>query len=483
MRWGRQPWIGALALVLAADGSGQSDGVLAQQPSDARAGDGAFIRWREHVIDDEALGGVALRGSDGLQLADLDGDGFEDIVSVHESDDQYDGRPEGHVRIAFGTGDPDRWDRITLAEGAEAGGAEDVAVGDVNGDGYPDLVVACELAHLLYLRNPGPEQARQPQAWARHRPAATLDRGSFIRVFLADLDGDARPEVVFANKGVQDHTDGPPELREIGFFRLTGSPLEDAAWQEHVLTRIEWPINARPVDLDGDGDLDVVGGSVAEARMLWFENRPEGFREHAIALMAGRGLAPGSQPASAGFNMDFADLSGDGRLDIVTFDMPPLLGHRLIWLEQPGDPAQPWRVHLIGSYGPDSIVGVKLADIDGDGDPDVMTGGYSRGSRSADGSAAPGMPLGRLAWFENPGKPAGSWARHDISRRERGMFDQFVARDLDADGDIDFIGTRGNSGPYDGVFWLEQVRSPRAAPVFTPARDHDSPEVPLIMEH
>ena len=39
------------------------------------------------------------------------------------------------------------------------------------------------------------------------------------------------------------------------------------------------------------------------------------------------------------------------------------------------------------------------------------------------------------------------------------MFDKFLVRDMDGDGDVDLIGTRGNSIPYDGVSWLEQVRT------------------------
>ena len=113
--------------------------------------------------------------------------------------------------------------------------------------------------------------------------------------------------------------------------------------------------------------------------------------------------------ATAGFNLEFVDLSGDGRLDIVTLDMPPLLGQRLVWLEQPAEPGMPWRIHLLGSYAPDSIVGVAVADIDSDGDPDVMTGGYSRGSRTTDGEADIDDPLGRLAWWENPGEMGADW--------------------------------------------------------------------------
>ena len=59
------------------------------------------------------------------------------------------------------------------------------------------------------------------------------------------------------------------------------------------------------------------------------------------------------------------------------------------------------------------------------------------------------------------------------------MFDMYVSRDIDRDGDIDLISTRGNSGEYDGVFWLEQVRTKTAVPSFTPARAIESQALPL----
>jgi hypothetical protein len=125
------------------------------------------------------------------------------------------------------------------------------------------------------------------------------------------------------------------------------------------------------------------------------------------------------------------------------------------------------------------MIGIELADIDGDGDLDVLSGGYSRGARDHDEDLPLDSAMGRLGWFENPGDPSGAWTRRDISRRERGMFDKFIARDVDGDGDIDFLGTRGNSDPFDGVYWLEQVRTPEPVPVFAPARRGDSPERPL----
>jgi hypothetical protein len=447
---------------------------LAEAPTRAVAADGASISWREHLIDDEALGGLELRGADGLATGDLDGDGYFDVVSVYESDDQYDGAPEGHVRIAFGSADPGVWTLLTLAEGPEAGAAEDVAIGDVNGDGFPDIVVACELAHLIYFENPG--SAARTRRWERLIPSSTRDRGSFIRVFLADLNGDGRPEVVTPNKGAQDPTRARQEPKEISFFELRGAPLADSAWTEHVLARVPWPINSQPVDFDGDGDVDILAGSVAERRMLYFENVGRDgrfdFAEHRVELRD----AEGEPVAAHGFNLEFADLSGDGRLDAITFAGPGLVSPNLVWIEQPAMPSSPWRVHPIGSTAPDNIVGIVAVDIDGDGSVDVLTGGYSGGSRTSD-EANPAAALGRLAWFANRGSDA--WARHDVSRRQRGMFDKFIARDVDADGDVDFLGTRGNSGPYDGLFWLEQVRSAEPQPAFRRARATESPEIPL----
>ncbi|GIS20831.1 MAG: hypothetical protein CM15mP120_27470 [Pseudomonadota bacterium] len=53
---------------------------------------------------------------------------------------------------------------------------------DVNGDGYPDVLVAAELAHLIYLQNPGPKARLEP--WPRLILPMTQGQGSYLRVFL-----------------------------------------------------------------------------------------------------------------------------------------------------------------------------------------------------------------------------------------------------------------------------------------------------------
>ena len=63
------------------------------------------------------------------------------------------------------------------------------------------------------------------------------------------------------------------------------------------------------------------------------------------------------------------------------------------------------------------------------------------------------------------------------------MYDGFIPLDMDGDGDVDLVSTRGNSGTYDGVFWLEQLRTPAPQKAFTPARSEDSRALPLPPEN
>lgn len=497
----RRAGVSAAALVLAGcvQGSATEDLSVADTLTEVQTPDGEFISWREHRIDDEGLnGGVPIRGGDGLQMADIDKDGYTDIISVHED--------SNHLRIAFATDDPDVWINVTIGEGAEVAAIEDVAIGDLNGDGWPDLVAACEEAHLIYFQNPG--EAARSEAWPRLIPPVTQDRGSWLRTFIADVDGDGRMDVLGANKGAADIIDPslPSAARPTSLFLIEGDPLDAANWREQILSREVVPNTAMPVDIDGDGDLDVLSAARLRQTMTMLENT--GAREgggievmpHPITIVPGFDAPEGWHGTSNGFQTDFEDIDGDGRLDLAVsvYETPsPIEGSPLMaalgWLKQPESLDGPWVYHRIGDILPDVVIGIELADFDGDGDLDAVTGGYSglnilKGGYSGasrdydEPEVTAASSVGRIAWFENTGDPTASWRRHDISRRVRGMYDAFIAIDMDGDGDLDLVTTRGNSGEFDGVIWLEQVRTSEPRPAFTPARDNESRTLPLPPE-
>jgi len=478
--------------------AGQSEGLtVADTPSTATAADGRYISWVEHRIDDELLnGGTAIRGGDGLAMGDIDRDGIEDIASVHED--------SNHLRVAFGTANPYKWESITVAEGAEVGAIEDVAIGDLNGDGWPDLVAACEEAQLAYFQNPGANV--RTAHWPRLIPEVTRGRGSWLRAFIVDLNQDGRLDVIAPNKGAADIIDPSAGARPdhaTSLFVIDGNPLDQAAWREQVLFRKGVPNTAMPVDIDNDGDWDVLAAERMQQQLTLLEiagtDAAGGVvvRVHPIVIAAGFAVPADWRGSSGAIQSAFADLDGDGRKDLVVGvteswgtgeDHAPYLGFG--WLRQPASLNQPWTYFRIGDTLPDVIVGIALADIDGDGDQDVITGGYSglnilTGAYSGasrerdDPGVTSASTVGRIAWFENPGDPRSAWHRHDVSRRVRGMYDMYIPRDLDHDGDIDFVATRGNSGIFDGVFWLEQLRTARPQASFTPARTQESRALPL----
>ncbi|MCA9172852.1 MAG: VCBS repeat-containing protein, partial [Planctomycetales bacterium] len=136
-------------------------------------------------------------------------------------------------------------------------------------------------------------------------------------------------------------------------------------------------------DLDEDGDLDVIGGSQA-AGIAWWENETI---HRSAAFGAGLEVASLGQAARA----IVADVDGDGDLDVVATGTSTLL-----WAENLGA-GLGWTVRTLTT----TLViarGVAAGDIDADGDLDiVVTSALS----------------GEVLWFENDGSPTdGGWLSH-----------------------------------------------------------------------
>ncbi|MHC4067475.1 MAG: FG-GAP repeat domain-containing protein, partial [Planctomycetota bacterium] len=121
----------------------------------------------------------------------------------------------------------------------------------------------------------------------------------------------------------------------------------------------------------------------------------------------------------------------------------------LFWHEQVvRDGKRSWREHLIdGSYS--CIHNMQLADLNGDGNPELLAGKRYRGHNGDD----PGGYEPLAIFYYTIDSKTGTFQRHPVAYNSRaGGGTQFVVVDFDGDGDQDFL-TAGKSGQ----FWFENL--------------------------
>ena len=190
---------------------------------------------------------------------------------------------------------------------------------------------------------------------------------------------------------------------------------------------LQSPVTAMAADFDGDGDLDVVGTSKDE-RVAWYPNLGGGsFGDvRTITTDVGRG---GGDPGLGALAV--GDVNGDGRPDVVhsVYEYPeaaPDAKSKVAWYEY-NSQEDTWKEHIvsIGSLG--GLQPVQVADLDKDGDADIVSANYRGGDP-------------RVVWFE--GANSGSqWKAHVISDDETiGNGSRAIAvADLDRDGWLDVV--------------------------------------------
>jgi len=178
-------------------------------------------------------------------------------------------------------------------------------------------------------------------------------------------------------------------------------------------------------DMDGDGDLDVVAAASRgwSAPVVWYENQDGGqnFVAHTVAT-----LAWGTTGLYA------ADMDGDGNPDVLTATVFASVTDTLLWHEN-RDQGRSFVAHPLPVSFPQAS-DVTAADVDKDGDMDVVAVFY-------DGRA--------LAWYENDG--GHNFTEHLISTSTSRFF-SVIAADLDGDGDMDMA----SATPDDNtIAWYE----------------------------
>ncbi|MDX1946127.1 MAG: family 16 glycoside hydrolase [Pirellulaceae bacterium] len=298
---------------------------------------------------------------------------------------------------------------------------------DVDGDGRLDqIVVDFPGKQTWWFQNPGSVGQASRLPWKKHVALPTTNGESPLYV---DLDGDGRREIIYGDAAGR-----------LSLARPQANPL------------LEW--KATPISATGEvsiqpffhglgvGDLNKDGRSDLLVPAGWWENVG---RRSAAGQAGGEPWtfhpAPFGQPQAQMYVFDF---DGDGDADVVGSS-----AHRrgIWWYEQ--QPDGKWQTHLID----ESIAqthALVLADMNGDGLPDLVTGKRFYAHNGNDpGEDEP--PI--IAWYELPrdgGKP--QWTRHEIDA-DSGVGTQFEVHDMNADGLLDIIVANKR-----GVFYFEQTK-------------------------
>ena len=298
-------------------------------------------------------------------LVDLDRDGRNDLLVANLG--SYLPGDHNQGGVAWLRGMPDG--RFAVFEMSGFPRVADVQAGDFDGDGRLDLLVGAfgwrTTGFTGLMRNLTKDYA-QPSFETRRID----ERTGGINVAPADLDRDGKLDFVALVS--QQHEAVVAFLNDgAGGFR-----------QETVYTapHPNWGSSGMQlVDFDGDDDLDVLvtNGDSFDDFLLkpyhgiqWLENTGRyPFTAHPIASLAGAHRAVA------------VDLDGDGDLDVVAGAMVALLREgmaaglpSLVWLERTGPNA--FRRHTL-ERGKPFHASIDAADFDGDGDVDLVVGNLS----------------------------------------------------------------------------------------------------------
>lgn len=294
------------------------------------------------------------------------------------------------------------------------------ATADLDADGDADLIVSVigELGPTNYLVGSLWVLWRDGAGFVAESLATNLPR--FVCAEPGDLDGDGDLDLTMCGFG---------HNRAGAFGWLEQAPAE-LGWRWHPLDQSPGMIHAHPVDVDGDGDLDLLGARAQlDEQLLLYRNLGGGEFVTEVVFEF-------PEPWYGVSGVEPVDLDQDGDVDALftngdtmdsdlPVDVDPNEVHGLRWFENDG--AGRFTEHLLASLW--GAYAVRAADLDGDDDLDVVLGCLQR-TRDLEAWNQPS----ELHVLENDG--AQGFVDHPIP----GAAPQLVTLELgdaDQDGDLD----------------------------------------------
>ena len=261
------------------------------------------------------------------QTVDSNGSGSIDaddipVLFVYNGGTQ--GQENGRVHALYGDNSGIAW-QSSGTYGQDGG----FAIGDLDNDGWPEVVTAGTTKVCALDGQTGSER------WCAHGLSASLDPYGYNYPSIADMDGDGNPEVTCGNAIINGQT---------GVIRGIGSQGKGAAPYEGTGYSGYYGAMSVPIDLDGDGQLELVTGNAAynaDGVTVW----SNGGRDGLVAV---------------------ADFDGDGQGEIVKTS-----GIYLTGMESDG--TEVWGPITLASTGMNTNVGAPaIDDMDGDGTPEFV---------------------------------------------------------------------------------------------------------------
>ena len=342
-----------------------------------------------------------------LRLVDIDGDKRLDVIGA----DMRQG-------VVF-TGQPDKAGNPLSVVGSSAHPSH-VTHTDVDKDGIGDLLVADlgtffpedhDKGSVIWLR--GLAGGTFSPFWLDGWPRVT-------QVSAADFNGDGKNDLIVAAFG----------WRTTGRVAILENRTADSAqpdFRTHVIDPRTGSIDVIPVDLNRDGKMDFVTLLAQEHEtVIAYLNQGDFKFEPKVMYTA-------PHPNWGSSSIRLVDLDADANLDVLlvhgdTFDdgiVKPY--HGIQWLQNKG--SYPFVAHTLAQMP--GVMTVAAADLDGDGDLDVVAGALLAGGADVDEKVLPA-----LVWLEQT-KP-GVFVRHTI---EMGVprHATLDVGDLNGDGAVDIV--------------------------------------------
>ncbi|HPF40199.1 MAG TPA: VCBS repeat-containing protein [Phycisphaerae bacterium] len=345
-------------------------------------------------------------------LVDCNGNGIQDSCDTLVADCDGNGIPDDCDPDCDANGIPDRCDlRPTFAEvyvSSSASNPQAVVAADLDGDGLEDVIIGAATQTKIYWRR------NNGDGTFGGKVNITILTRDVVDLKVADIDGDGDPDVLSASATDQ----------KIAWYENRNGATSFGP--QRVLGTINRPSTVFAADLDGDSDIDVLAGSTLDSQILWYEN------------LDGLGTFGPKQvitsTASYATCVIAADIDGDGDNDIAHSS---LSDGTIAWRENLDGAGDFSGIEHLVSVQSSGAVVVRAADLDGDGDIDLVTGSSVNN---------------RITWFENTDGRGAFGPAIDINSSY--AVRTLDAVDLDSDGDIDIaVASFDNSQ----VYWLENL--------------------------